>query len=105
MKELGYFFVYFDGLNRFYVHADQEHLVESFGPGINVFDRAIAADYDQALRTIADLQNTPSEVRSVLSKVGGRHSKRIYESFKKSVSKSWKALLRLSLIRRMVMRK
>ena len=35
---LGYNFVYFDGLNRFYVHDDHEELRASFGAGPNVFD-------------------------------------------------------------------
>lgn len=35
---LGYEFVYFDGLNRFYVNTDHQELKESFGPGPNVFD-------------------------------------------------------------------
>src|SRR5438876_94314 len=35
---LGYEFVYFDGLNRFYVSAEHPELKPSFGPGPNVFD-------------------------------------------------------------------
>jgi FkbM family methyltransferase len=35
---LGYQFVYFDGLNRFYVSRDHPELKTSFGPGPNVFD-------------------------------------------------------------------
>lgn len=34
----GYSFVYFDGLNRFYVHETHASLQESFGPGPNVHD-------------------------------------------------------------------
>lgn len=34
----GYSFVYFDGLNRFYVHKDHAALESSFGPGPNIFD-------------------------------------------------------------------
>ena len=36
--KLGYHFVYFDGLNRFYVSRKHPELVESFGPGPNYFD-------------------------------------------------------------------
>jgi FkbM family methyltransferase len=35
---LGYEFVYFDGLNRFYVSSEHPLLKASFGPGPNVFD-------------------------------------------------------------------
>jgi FkbM family methyltransferase len=35
---LGYEFVYFDGLNRFYVSVDHPELKASFGPGPNYFD-------------------------------------------------------------------
>lgn len=37
---LGYDFVYFDGLNRFYVSHAHPELKSSFGPGPNVFDGA-----------------------------------------------------------------
>jgi FkbM family methyltransferase len=36
--DLGYEFVYFDGLNRFYVSLQHPELKQSFGPGPNVFD-------------------------------------------------------------------
>lgn len=35
---LGYDCVYFDGLNRFYLHEDQRQRAKAFGPGPNVFD-------------------------------------------------------------------
>lgn len=35
---LGYEYVYFDGLNRFYVHNTRRALKSHFGPGPNVFD-------------------------------------------------------------------
>ena len=35
---LGYEYVYFDGLNRFYVHNTRPTLKSHFGPGPNVFD-------------------------------------------------------------------
>lgn len=40
----GYQFVYFDGLNRFYVSNDHPELVASFGPGPNVFDDFVIAE-------------------------------------------------------------
>lgn len=41
---IGYNFVYFDGLNRFYVSTDHQELVASFGPGPNLFDEFKLAD-------------------------------------------------------------
>jgi FkbM family methyltransferase len=38
LSKLGYRFVYFDGLNRFYVCNDHEELAAAFGPGPNYFD-------------------------------------------------------------------
>ena len=38
LTTMGYEFVYFDGLNRFYVHASRADLKPSFGPGPNLFD-------------------------------------------------------------------
>ncbi|CAN5254029.1 hypothetical protein BH10PSE9_BH10PSE9_03780 [soil metagenome] len=38
LLSLGYDFVYFDGLNRYYVSRSQPKLKRSFGPGPNVFD-------------------------------------------------------------------
>ena len=40
---LGYEFVYFDGLNRFYVSQAHPELKDAFGPGPNVFDGFIPA--------------------------------------------------------------
>jgi len=37
----GYEFVYFDGLNRFYVSNDHSELKAVFGPGPNVFDNFV----------------------------------------------------------------
>lgn len=48
VEKLGYRFVYFDGLNRFYVHQDHAELASAFGPGPNVFD-----DF------VIDTQSTP----------------------------------------------
>jgi FkbM family methyltransferase len=39
LKGLGYEFVYFDGLNRFYCCEGRPELKGSFGPGPNVFDQ------------------------------------------------------------------
>jgi FkbM family methyltransferase len=39
LLKLGYKFVYFDGLNRFYVSFEHPELEEHFGPGPNCFDQ------------------------------------------------------------------
>ncbi|RRH95463.1 FkbM family methyltransferase [Mesorhizobium tamadayense] len=41
LNELGYEFVYFDGLNRFYVSEEHPELKDSFGPGPNHFDQFV----------------------------------------------------------------
>jgi len=38
LLSLGYEFVYFDGLNRFYVSSEHAELAQHFGPGPNFFD-------------------------------------------------------------------
>ncbi|MCA0056070.1 MULTISPECIES: FkbM family methyltransferase [unclassified Mesorhizobium] len=41
LKERGYEFVYFDGLNRFYISESHPELKNSFGPGPNYFDEFV----------------------------------------------------------------
>ena len=38
LEKLGYKFVYFDGLNRFYLHRNHFEFLDRFGPGPNIFD-------------------------------------------------------------------
>ena len=56
----GYRFVYFDGLNRFYVSEAHPELAASFGPGPNVFDAFVLSDTSQfnapQAETIAELR-------------------------------------------------
>lgn len=40
----GYRFVYFDGLNRFYLSKEHDTLSQAFGPGPNVFDDFVLSD-------------------------------------------------------------
>jgi FkbM family methyltransferase len=47
---LGYDYVYFDGLNRFYVSHQQPQLKAAFGPGPNCFDAFLSAPFNMALR-------------------------------------------------------
>jgi FkbM family methyltransferase len=47
---LGYKFVYFDGLNRFYVSNRKAELKAAFGPGPNCFDHFQSAPFNLAMR-------------------------------------------------------
>ncbi|AYG62417.1 FkbM family methyltransferase [Rhizobium jaguaris] len=42
---MGYQFVYFDGLSRFYVSDQHQELLRFFGPGPNVFDDFVLAEH------------------------------------------------------------
>jgi FkbM family methyltransferase len=67
---LGYEFVYFDGLNRFYVSREHPELKASFGPGPNIFDefRLSTIALDNGLRTrIKDLERELGEVYGSVS--------------------------------------
>ncbi len=44
LVQKGYSFVYFDGLNDFYVHQDHEDLIEHFSAPPNVFDQFVFAE-------------------------------------------------------------
>jgi FkbM family methyltransferase len=68
LLDLGYEFVYFDGLNRFYVSAAQPQLKAAFGPGPNYFDdfsltgasifsRLPAVKQQESEQNIADLDS------------------------------------------------
>jgi FkbM family methyltransferase len=68
LLDMGYEFVYFDGLNRFYVSAAQPQLKAAFGPGPNYFDdfslteasifaRQPAVKQQESQRNIADLDS------------------------------------------------
>lgn len=58
--ELGYEFLYFDGLNRFYLHRDHMELKEFFGLGPNFFDDFSVSKYSpyarDPARELADLE-------------------------------------------------
>lgn len=52
---LGYDFVYFDGLNRFYLSRERSELRRAFGPGPNFFDGFVLAAVAERDRTVAEL--------------------------------------------------
>lgn len=49
----GYDFVYFDGLNRFYVHKNHSELNRHFGLGPNCFDDFVVAEFALSARLLA----------------------------------------------------
>jgi FkbM family methyltransferase len=57
LKKLGYKFVYFDGLNRFYVHRKQKHLLKYFGPGTNLYDDYLRSDDLNQKKELAESRN------------------------------------------------
>ena len=68
---LGYTFVYFDGLNRFYVSIAHRELEDSFGPGPNVFDGFKLADTSEfMLSDIAAERCKLAELEKCLATVG-----------------------------------
>lgn len=57
LTSLGYRYVYFDGLSRFYVSEQHPELLQQFGPGPNVFDNFVLAEettYTAGLRAQLD---------------------------------------------------
>lgn len=60
LTALGYEFVYFDGLNRFYVSVAHPELKAAFGPGPNFFDNFVlsaTAPFSGALELSLDSEN------------------------------------------------
>ena len=62
----GYNFVYFDGLNRFYIHESHPELRSVFGPGPNVFDDYVLATTAALAETIDALQRERENLVSQL---------------------------------------
>ena len=54
LTALGYEFVYFDGLSRFYVSRDHRELIDSFGPGPNVFDDFVLSGTTPFCRNLSE---------------------------------------------------
>ena len=54
MIDIGYEFVYFDGLNRFYVHSARPELKEAFGAGPNLFDDFVLYGSSNPLTALFD---------------------------------------------------
>jgi len=62
LLEAGYLFAYFDGLNRFYVRAEDAHLLEYFKTPVNIFDRFIPYE---AKRKVIDLETQLAAARAL----------------------------------------
>jgi FkbM family methyltransferase len=92
LKALGYDFVYFDGLNRFYVARKHKELKACFGPGPNVFDDYQHYDYLTVLTENSKLQqeiiSTKIEAEELLSefKVTKAASYQISDKLSQSLS-------------------
>lgn len=69
LKKLGYNFVYFDGLNRFYVSRKHRELKASFGPGPNYFDnyllRSTVEDSEKINKLQDELKTSSSQIKEV----------------------------------------
>jgi FkbM family methyltransferase len=74
----GYLFAYFDGLNRFYVRAEDRHLLECFRVPVNVGDRYVPHGHVQRLQQLQGLQRVVDELHGRLEKaltdVGHAHT-------------------------------
>jgi hypothetical protein len=68
-----YQFVYFDGLNRFYVAAEQAELEEHFANPPNVHDRFKLADSEAHLEQVRELTAIVNQMRVLYRR---RHSTR-----------------------------
>ena len=62
----GYRFIYFDGLNRFYIHESHPELQSAFGPGPNVFDDYVLATTAAQAETIDALRREREKLASQL---------------------------------------
>ena len=74
LLELGYDFVYFDGLNRFYVSRNHLELVASFGPGPNLFDDFVLTSTAPFCRKVkAEIANLSEKLAQQQSELTQRH--------------------------------
>ena len=71
--KLGYDFVYFDGLNRFYVSKKHRELKASFGPGPNYFDDYVLSRTVQDAKNISKLEEDLRARSSQLSELIEKH--------------------------------
>ncbi len=56
----------FDGLNRFYVRAEDPHLLPAFATAVNVLDNFVPYEYLRLIRGLArDLERKPSLIDSI----------------------------------------
>jgi FkbM family methyltransferase len=61
-----YQFVYFDGLNRYYIAKEQQHLEQFFNSPVSCFDDYISIHYYRAKNRIQELDSLFQNVQTVL---------------------------------------
>lgn len=74
----GYDFVYFDGLNGFFVAQEQAHLAEMFSNPVNVLDNFVTVRLHNALQELEQKTNEIAALRQKLGtdkKVGAKETK------------------------------
>ena len=71
LVELGYRFVYFDGLNRFYTRSESDHLGKFFAVPVNVFDCFVKYDPQKAMleSALAQAREQSADAQSSLARV------------------------------------
>lgn len=69
LLEAGYLAVYFDGLNRFYLAREHEHLATDFAAPPNVFDGYVLSAQLAGEARIRDLENTLGQTVKQLERV------------------------------------
>ena len=69
LTDVGYLFVYADGLNRFYVDSKYENLIHSFKYPPNIFDDFILESKHQADEKIKELEQNLLKVNGELSAI------------------------------------
>ena len=72
LSEANYQFVYFDGLNRFYVASEHPELKASFGSPVNIFDAMDGCRLTQANLFVLDVAAELLEARQALAITQGR---------------------------------
>lgn len=61
-----YTYVYFDGLNRFYISMERNNLLESFKEPPNIYDNYITFDHYCAINNLTSLQNDMKSYKKAL---------------------------------------
>ena len=79
LEQRDYEFVYFDGLNRFYVHTSQKDLRAAFGPGPNYFDDFSIVEASPFAKHLSGLLQTEKQTVVELSAANRRLEEQVVE--------------------------